>query len=108
MRYVEDLDAARERAAVTQEELASRLSDRMNRTLYLLTIMAIVLLPPSLLTGLLGINVGGMPGVENPWAFAIVFVLIILLGSLRFGCCGGCAGSDPAGGASTRWNPCPT
>jgi zinc transporter len=78
-RFVEDLDAARERAGVVQDELNSRISDQMNRTMYLLTVVAAVLLPPSLLTGLLGVNVGGMPGTESPTSFAIVVVLIIAL-----------------------------
>ena len=82
-RYVEDLDSARERAAVTQDELNSRLSDQMNRTMYLLTVVAAVLLPPSLLTGLLGINVGGLPGVESPWAFYLVLALIMLMAPLE-------------------------
>jgi len=83
-RYVEDLDAARERAAVVQEELAARMADRMNRTMYVLTVLSAILLPPSLLTGLLGINVGGMPGVDHPWAFAIVAGLILGVGLLEF------------------------
>ena len=78
-RFVEDLDAARERAGVVQDELNSRISDQMNRTMYLLTVVAAVLLPPSLLTGLLGVNVGGMPGVDNPMSFAVVVVLIIAI-----------------------------
>ena len=78
-RFVEDLDAARERAGVVQDELNSRISDQMNRTMYLLTVVAAVLLPPSLLTGLLGVNVGGMPGVDHPMSFAIVVVLIVAL-----------------------------
>ena len=71
-RFIEDLDSARDRAAVTQEELQTRLSDQMNKTMYLLTVVATLLLPASLLTGLLGINVGGVPGVESNWAFAVV------------------------------------
>jgi zinc transporter len=82
-RFVEDLDAARERAGVVQDELNSRISDQMNRTMYLLTVVAAVLLPPSLLTGLLGVNVGGMPGAENPLSFAIVVALIIALGVIE-------------------------
>ncbi len=78
-RFVEDLDAARERASVVQDELNTRLSDQMNRTMYLLTLVATVLLPPSLITGLLGINVGGMPGAEQPWAFPIVILLLLVL-----------------------------
>ena len=80
LRYVEDLDSARERAAVIQDELNSRLSDQMNRTMYLLAVVAAVLLPPSLVTGLFGINVGGMPGVENGLAFFIVVASLIAIG----------------------------
>jgi zinc transporter len=78
-RFVEDLDAARERAAVLQDELNTRLSDQMNRTMYVLTVVATVLLPPSLITGLLGINVGGVPGTETAGAFWIVIALLLVL-----------------------------
>ena len=76
-RYVEDLDSARERASVTQEELGGRLAEQMNKTMYVLSIVAAVFLPLGLLTGLLGINVGGIPGVESPWAFAIVCLILV-------------------------------
>jgi zinc transporter len=78
-RFVEDLDAARERAGVVQDELHSLISDQMNRTMYLLTVVAAILLPPSLITGLLGVNVGGMPGTDNPLSFSIVIVLLVAL-----------------------------
>ena len=38
IRYVEDLDLARERAAVTQDELTNRQAERMNQNMYLLAI----------------------------------------------------------------------
>jgi zinc transporter len=79
LRYLEDLEAARERAAVIQEELHNRLSDQMNRTMYLLTVVAAILLPPSLITGLFGINVGGMPGVDNAFGFAAVVVALVIV-----------------------------
>lgn len=76
-RYVEELDASRDRAAVTQEELAARLAEQMNRTMYVLSLVAGIFLPLGLLTGLLGINVGGMPGVESNIAFTIVCLVLI-------------------------------
>ena len=79
VRYVEDLDESRERAAVTQEELAGRISDRMNKTMYMLAIVATVFLPLGLLTGLLGINVGGIPGTDNTYAFLIVCFILVSL-----------------------------
>lgn len=72
VRCIEDLDSARERAAVTQEELSSRLSEQMDRRMYLLSIVAVIFLPLSFITGLLGINVGGIPGASYKWAFLIV------------------------------------
>lgn len=79
-RYVETLDASRERAAVSYEELSSRLAEQMNQTMYLLSVVAAIFLPLGLLTGLLGINVGGMPGTESPWAFSLVTAMMVMLG----------------------------
>ena len=71
-RIVEDLDAARDRAAVTQEELSNRLSELANRRLYVVSILATIFVPVSFLTGLLGVNVGGIPGRSHPSGFAIL------------------------------------
>ena len=78
VRYIEDLDEARDRAAVTQEELVNRLSEQMNNKMYLLSIVAAIFLPLGFLTGLLGINVGGIPGAENRLGFT-VFVLLLAI-----------------------------
>lgn len=82
-RYVEDLDAARERAQIVQEELAARVSEQINRNMYVLSIVAAVFLPLGLLTGYLGINVGGIPGTDWRWAFAIVGVGILVVAGLE-------------------------
>ena len=77
-RYIEDLDSARERASVTQEELMSRLSEQMNNRMYVLSIVAALFLPLGFLTGLLGINVAGIPGENYEPAF-LVFVCFLLV-----------------------------
>ena len=86
IRHIEDLDAVRERAALTQEEIQSHLSEQLNKRMYVLSVVAAIFMPLSFLTGLLGINVGGIPGASEPWAFTIflgtlsvVVVLQILL-----------------------------
>lgn len=71
-RQVENLDEMRDSLAVLREELSSQLSDRLNRNMYILSILSAIFLPLGFLTGLLGINVGGMPGADNPNAFWIV------------------------------------
>jgi zinc transporter len=78
IRDMEDLDAVRERAAVSQEELLSRLSEQLNQRMYVLSIVAAVFLPLGFLTGLLGINVGGIPGADNAQAFWIFSGLLLI------------------------------
>ena len=78
-RFVEDVDSARDRASITQDELNNKLSEQMNRAIYTLSIVAAIFLPLGLLTGLLGINVGGIPGAENSWAFTLVVVILIAI-----------------------------
>ena len=81
-RFIDDIDSARDRAAITQEELNSRLSEQMNKTMYILSIVAAIFLPLGLITGLLGINVGGIPGTESKIAFS--FVTLSLVGIAIF------------------------
>lgn len=79
IRYLEDLDAARDRAAVTQEELTQRITERTENRVYLLTIVTTIFLPLGFITGLLGINVGGIPGAENQLGFLFVCVILLLV-----------------------------
>ncbi len=83
-RFIDDIDSARDRAAITQEELNNRLSEQMNKTMYVLSIVAAIFLPLGLLTGLLGINVGGIPGTESKIAFALVTLLLVGIAFVEF------------------------
>ncbi len=88
IRSVEELDAVRERAVVTQEELVSQVNDQMNQRMYVMSLIAALFLPLGFLTGLLGVNIGGIPGTDNPGAFLwfsamLVVVMFIILGFFR-------------------------
>lgn len=76
LRHIENLDSIRERAAVIHEELVSNLSEQLNSRMYLLALITTIFLPLGFLTGLFGINVGGIPGSDSKFAFAI-FVSIL-------------------------------
>jgi len=79
-RTVEELDAARDRAAVTQEELQSKIAEATNQRLYVLSIITSVFLPLGFVCGLLGVNVGGVPLQHDDWAFwALVGVFAIVV-----------------------------
>lgn len=77
MRDLEELEDIRDRAALLQEEVDARLADDINRKLYVLSVVTVIFMPLTFLTGLLGINVGGIPGASTNWAFAAVAGLLL-------------------------------
>ncbi len=74
-RYLDDLDISKESAVVLMDDIRGRSIARNEQATYMLTIVAGIFLPLGFLTGLLGINVGGIPGVENADAFWLVVAL---------------------------------
>jgi len=83
IRYVEDLDAIRERAQIVKDELANMIADRMNKNTYVLSVIAAIFLPLGFLTGLLGINIGGIPGVDSPIAFTLFCVFLTVIVAIQ-------------------------
>lgn len=79
VRYVEDLDLVREQAQVLLEELTNRVSQEQNSRMYVLSIVAAIFLPISFVTGMFGMNVGGLPGLENQNGFFLVSILMGLI-----------------------------
>ncbi|MBR9828280.1 MAG: zinc transporter ZntB [Oceanospirillales bacterium] len=79
LRHIEDLDMLRERAAMAQEELTSQQGEQLNQRMYVLSIISAIFLPLGFLTGLLGINVGGIPGADNDNAFLLFLVSLSLM-----------------------------
>jgi zinc transporter len=83
---VDEASGAYERAKLLQEELSSRLAEATNRNLYVLTMWTIIFLPMTLITGVFGMNVAGVPGVgeHSAAAFWSVMLLIGAAGALVF------------------------
>jgi zinc transporter len=78
---IEEVLEVYERAKLLQEELASRLAENTGRNLYVLSILTAVLLPMTLVTGVFGMNVAGMPGLRDPGAFFWIVLLILASGA---------------------------
>ncbi len=81
-RLAEELDAIRDRAQVVHDHISDARAEAMNRQMLLLSVVTAVFLPLGLITGLLGINVGGLPGAMSPHAFWIVCAVLLILGGL--------------------------
>ncbi len=73
-RYVEDLDLARERSLVLQDELRNQIADQQGIRMYVLSMITAIFLPLSFLTGVFGMNVAGLPGTEAPDAFTTLMM----------------------------------
>lgn len=87
MRNLEDLEVMRDKLNIIKEEAQYLLSDRLSKNTYILSIVAAIFLPLGFLTGLLGINVGGIPGTNNPnsfWIFCVVLVVVVILQAFLF------------------------
>jgi len=84
IRYVEDLESSKSRMVLIQDELSNQNAERLNNRMYAVTMVATILLPMSIVTGLLGINVGGIPGAQSPLGFLVVCLLLLLMGLLGY------------------------
>ena len=84
MRHIEELDTIRDKVSLIQEELSNTLSDQMNRKMYVLSIISAIFLPLTFLTGLLGINIGGIPGANNESAFYIFSIILLMVTTVQF------------------------
>lgn len=92
LRLVEELDATRDRLAALRSHTDSLHAARIGRQGFVLSVVAAIFLPLGFLTGLFGVNVAGMPGVDHPWAFAaltgasvgIGLVLVLLFRWMRW------------------------
>jgi zinc transporter len=83
-RYLEDLDLGRERAVVLQEAFLAQIAQQQNSRMYVISILSAIFLPLGFLTGLLGINIGGMPGAGSPDAFWVFLLMLVVLVAFQF------------------------
>ncbi|HEX9932088.1 MAG TPA: CorA family divalent cation transporter [Allosphingosinicella sp.] len=68
-RMVEELEAVRERAALLHEQLTDLRAEQLDQRSLLISVVAFIFLPLTFITGLLGMNVAGIPYKDEPWAF---------------------------------------
>jgi zinc transporter len=78
-RMAEELESARERSALIHEQLTDLRSELIENRALLLSIVALIFLPLTFITGLLGMNVKGIPFAEAPWAFDAVCIFCVVI-----------------------------
>jgi zinc transporter len=76
---IEEVDEAINRSQILHEELANALSEKLNKSMYKLSLITVIFMPLTFVAGLFGMNVGGIPGNQNPFAFYICSGLMIVV-----------------------------
>jgi zinc transporter len=77
-----DIVELRERSRLLEEELRFRLEEQSNKHLYVLSIMTTLLLPPTLVTGIFGMNTKGLPLTDVETGF--LWAAALMIGSSGF------------------------
>ncbi|MBC8953407.1 zinc transporter ZntB [Xenorhabdus sp. PB62.4] len=78
-RGLDDLDSCIARTAVLADEIASMMADAMNRRSYIMSLLAMIFLPTTFLTGLFGVNLGGIPGNAYQFGFGLFSLFLSVL-----------------------------
>jgi zinc transporter len=78
---IEEIDEAKERAQIIQDELYNAIADKVNRSMFKISLVASIFMPLSFVAALFGMNVGGIPGENSQFGFyAICYFLAVAFG----------------------------
>lgn len=83
-RHLEELELIRERVGLVLEAEHQRTNVKMNRVMYMFAVITGFFLPLSFFTGLLGINVGGIPASDDPLGFATFCLFLLAVGGFQW------------------------
>ncbi|MEM8834690.1 MAG: CorA family divalent cation transporter [Planctomycetota bacterium] len=79
-RDLEDLERVYEQTRVASETITTHLSEQTAEITTRLTIVAAIFLPLSLVSGVLGMNVTGIPLGDHPWSFLVTCAALLVIG----------------------------
>lgn len=84
-RMAEELEAVRERAALLHEQLTDLRAEIVDRRSLAIAVVAFIFLPLTFITGLLGMNVEGIPFAQREWAFWGILGFCLLIAAVVLG-----------------------
>lgn len=82
--HLEKLEDCRIRIQLLRDQLEGRLAASMAQSSYNLTIVATVFLPLTFITGLLGMNVAGIPEAHDPRGFWTICILLTIFAAVSW------------------------
>ena len=76
---IRDMTGLQERIKLLQEEIAARIGEQTNRSVFVLTAVTVLALPINMIAGLFGMNVGGIPLSQHSHGFWIVVAIVVAI-----------------------------
>ncbi len=80
---IEELDEIRDRSHILSDELFNALTEKLNKSMYILSLIASIFIPLTFFTSLLSVNIAGIPGAQNNSAFMWMIFAIAFLALLQ-------------------------
>ena len=78
-RLGDELQAQGERAVLVHEHILDQRAEQMNRAMLILAVVTTIFMPLTLITGMFGMNLGGIPLSHGDWGFWIVSGFMAIL-----------------------------
>jgi len=79
VRQVESVETFRDILSGAMDGYLSSVSNRMNEVIKALSVIATIVLPPTLVASVYGMNFAWMPGLHHPWGFWLALLAMVLI-----------------------------
>jgi len=80
---IEEVDETRDRAQILHDEIFHGLSEKLNGSMYVLSLVSSIFIPLTFFTSIFSVNIGGLPGLNNDSAFWSMIIAMFLMAALQ-------------------------
>ncbi len=82
IQVIDALETFRDMLSGMLDIYLSSVSNRMNEVMKVLTIIATIFIPLTLIAGIYGMNFKYMPELESPWGYPMVYMIMLAIGAV--------------------------
>ena len=80
---LEEAEETRDRAQILHDEIFHGLSEKLNKTMYIVSLVTSIFIPLTFFTSIFSVNIGGLPGVDNFSAFGWMMIVMLMMATLQ-------------------------
>ncbi len=76
---IEEVDEVRDRSQILHDEIVHSLNEKLNKSMYSLSLVASVFIPLTFFTSIFSVNIGGVPGVDESHSFMLMLIAMAVM-----------------------------